>query len=58
MIDEIEDANNDTDYNKRFFIGSNKEKFNCNTFSTQLNFLLDIFNGRITLKKQKLIKEI
>ena len=58
LIDEIEDANNDIDYNKRFFIGSNKEKFNCNTFSTQLNFLLDIFNGKITLKKQKLIKEI
>ena len=58
LIDEIEDANNDIDYNKRFFIGSNKEKFNCNTFSTQLNFLLDIFNDKITLKKQKLIKEI
>ena len=58
LIDGIEDANNDIDYNKLFFIGIKKEKFNCNTFSTQLNFLVDILNGRITFKKQKLIKEI
>ena len=54
MIDGIEDANNDIDYNKLFFIGSNKEKFNCNTFSTQLNFLVDILNGRITFKKAEI----
>ena len=30
-----------------FFIGSMKEKFN-------LNFLLDIFNGKITLKKAEI----
>ena len=55
-MDEIEDANNDIDYNKPLFIGSNNEKFNFNIFSTPLNFLLDTFNGKITLKKQKLIK--
>ena len=37
-----------------FFIGSNKEKFNFNTFSTPFNFLLDIFNGKITFKKAKI----
>ena len=54
MIDGIEDANNDIDYNKLFFIGIKKEKFNCNTFSTQLNFLVDILNGRITFKKAEI----
>ena len=53
FMDEIEDASNETDYNKLLFISSNKEKFNFNTFSTPLNFLLGIFNGKITLKKAK-----
>ena len=47
LMDEIEDADNDIDYNKLLFIGSNKEKFNFNIFSTPLNFLLDIFNSKI-----------
>ena len=47
LMDEIEDVNNDIDYNKIIFIGSNKEKFNFNIFSTPLNFLLDIFNSKI-----------
>ena len=51
---QIEDANNDIEYNKLFFIGSNKEKFNFNIFSTPLNFLLDIFNGKITLRKAEI----
>ena len=54
LMDEIEDANNDIDYNKPFCIGSNKEKFNFNIFSTPLNFLLDIFNGKTTLKKAEI----
>ena len=51
---QIEDANNDIEYNKLFFIRSNKEKFNFNIFSTPLNFLLDIFNGKITLRKAEI----
>ena len=58
MLDEIEETNDDIDYNKLFFVGSNKENFNFNFFGMLLNFLLDIFNGKITLKKQKLSKEI
>ena len=50
-MDEIEDENDEIDYNKLSFIGINREKFNFNTFDTLLNFLLDIFNGKITLKK-------
>ena len=53
-MDEIEDANNDIDYNKPFCIGSNKEKFNFNIFSTPLNFLFDIFQGKTTLKKAEI----
>ena len=54
MKDEIEDANSDTDYNKLLFIGSNKKKLNFNIFSTPLNFLLDIYNGKITFKKAEI----
>ena len=54
LMDEIEDADNDIDYNKLLFIGSNKEKFNFNIFSTPLNFLLDKFNGKFTLKKAEI----
>ena len=54
LMDEIEDADNDIDYNKLLFIGSNKEKFNFKIFSTPLNFLLDKFNGKFTLKKAEI----
>ena len=50
----MEDANNDIGYKKLFFIGSNKEKFNFNISRTPLNFLLDICNGKITLKKEEI----
>ena len=56
-MDEIEDTNNEIDYNQLLFIGSNKKKINFNIFSVPLNFLLDIFNRKITLKKAE-IKEI
>ena len=49
-MDEIEHANNETDYNKLLFISSNKEKFNFNIFSMPFNFYF-IFNGKITFKK-------
>ena len=54
LMDEIEDANSDNDYNKLFFTDSSKEKFNFNVFSTPLHFLLDIFNGKITFKKAEI----
>ena len=54
MIDEIEDAGNNIDNNELLFIGSDKENVKYNIFSTPLNFLLDIFNGKITLKKAEI----
>ena len=51
LMDEIEDVNNDIDKHKLLFIGSNKEKFNFNTFMMPLNFLSDIYNGKISLKE-------
>ena len=53
-MNEIKNADNDIDYNKLLFIGRNKEKLNFNIFSTPLNFLLDIFNGKITLSKAEI----
>ena len=51
LIDEIEEDDNDIDINKLAFIGSNKEKFNFNTFTVPLNLLSDIYNGKISLKE-------
>ena len=53
LMDEIEDANDNTDYDKLSFVGSKREKFNFNSFGMLLNFLLNIFNSNITLKKFK-----
>ena len=50
-MDDIEDADDDIDIYKLAFIGSNKEKFNFN------NFLLNIYNAKISLKKQNLNKK-
>ena len=50
-MDEIEDANDDINDSKLLFIGSNKEKFNFNTFNKPLNFILAIYNGEILLKE-------
>ena len=49
-MDEIEDADNDIDDDNLFFIGSNKEKFNFNTFKKPLYVVLAIYNGEISLK--------
>ena len=38
-FDEIEDPDDDIDIEKLVFIGSNREKFNFNTFEMPLNFL-------------------
>ena len=50
-MDKIEDADDDIDVYKLVFIGSNKEKFNFNTFNMPLNFLSNIYNGKISLKE-------
>ena len=50
----IEEANDDIDIYKVVFIGSNKKKFNFNTFEMPLNFLSDIYNGKISLKEAEI----
>ena len=50
-MDEIEEVNDDIDIYKLVFVGSNKEKFNFNTFNMPLNFLSNIYNGKISLKE-------
>ena len=51
LMDEIKDNDDDFDINKFAFIGSDREKFNFNTFDMPLNFLSDIYNGKISLKE-------
>ena len=50
-MDEIKDADDDINDGKLLFIGSNKEKFNFNTFNKPLNFISAIYNGEISLKE-------
>ena len=50
-MDEIEGINGDIDINKLVFIGSDREKFNFNTFRMPLNFLQDKKKKKISLKK-------
>ena len=49
-MDEIEDADDDIDDGKLLFIGSSKNK-KFNTFRMPLNFISDIYNGKISLKE-------
>ena len=51
LMHEIKDNDVDIDINKLDFIGSDREKFNFNTFNIPLNFLSDIYNGKISLKE-------
>ena len=51
LMDEKEEVNSDIDIHKLLFIGNNKEKFNFNTTMMPLNFLSDIYNGKISLKE-------
>ena len=53
-MDEIEEADDDIDSGKLLFIGSNKEKFNFNTFNKPLNFISAIYNGEISLKEPEI----
>ena len=61
-MDEIENADNDIDDDNLFFIRSNKEKLDFNTFKKPLNVILAIYNGEISLKeaefKQRDFKKI
>ena len=54
LMDEIGDADDDINNNKLLFIGSDKEKFNFNIFSTPLSFLSAIYNGEILLKETEI----
>ena len=54
LMNGIEEANDDIDIYKVVFIGSNKKKFNFNTFEMPLNFLSDIYNGKISLKEAEI----
>ena len=51
LMDEIEEVNSVIDIYKPLLIGSNKEKFNFNTSRMPLNFLSDIYNGKVSLKE-------
>ena len=55
-MNEIEDADDDTDIYKLVFIGSNRKKFSFNIFRKTLNFLLAIYNGKISLKKAEILQ--
>ena len=57
LMDEIEEVNNGIDIYKLFF-GSNKEKFNFNTFRMPLNFLSAIYNGEFSLKEAEFQRKI
>ena len=50
LMDEIENGDDDIDDYKLLFIGSNKENFNFYSFDMPLNFLSNIYNGKISLK--------
>ena len=51
LKDEIEDDDDDIDTIKLAFVGSDREKFNFNTFRMSLIFLSGIYNGEISLKE-------
>ena len=57
MIEEIEDADDDIDYDKLLFIGSNKENFDFNTFRKPLIFISAIYNGEISLKEAEFFQK-
>ena len=51
LMHEIGDANDDIDNGKLLFIGSDKEKFNFNTFNKPLNSISVTYNSEILLKE-------
>ena len=50
-MNEIEDADDDINNDMFIFIDSNQEKLNFNTFKMPLNFISDIYNGKMLLKE-------
>ena len=56
-MDEKKDAHDDIYDGKLLLIGSNKEKFNFNTFNKPLNFISAIYNGKISLKEAEFFKK-
>ena len=59
MIDEREDADDDIDYGKLLFTGSNKENLDFN-IRKPLDFISAIYNGKISLKEAeiKMLKDV
>ena len=55
-MDEIKVDDDDIDKNNLLFIGSNNETFDFSTFDMQLNFLLNIYNAKTSLKETELKK--
>ena len=55
-MDQIEEANDDIGIYKLVFIGSNKKKFNSNTFRIPLNFLSALYNCGISLKEAEIFQ--
>ena len=53
-MDEIKDTNDDIDDGVLLFIGSNKEKFNFNTFN---KLYFSYYNGKISLKEAEFSQE-
>ena len=51
LMNEIEDADDDINNDMFIFIDSNQEKLNFNTFKMPLNFISDIYNGKMLLKE-------
>ena len=56
LMDEIKVDDDDIDKNNLLFIGSNNETFDFSTFDKQLNFLLNIYNAKTSLKETELKK--
>ena len=56
LMDEIKVDDDDIDKNNLLFIGSNNETFDFSTFDMQLNFLLNIYNAKTSLKETELKK--
>ena len=54
---EIEGIHDDINIHMLFFIGSNKDNFNFNTFRMPLTFLSAIYNDEILLKEAEISKK-
>ena len=57
MLVELEDAEEDLDKEILNFVGSNREKFHFSTFKSPLDFLLNIYHGKITSKESEFFQE-